>query len=108
MTKILATKRDLQGESTPSKLMKENSKGSVQIEVLRRGIQALTQATNPLGKGVEYLQEDGEGMNKEAGWWRKETERYEGMIGAVKGEDELEKKLAKIESSILDEVLKYY
>ncbi len=40
-------------------------------------VQTLTQNTNPLGKSLEFLQDDIESMNKEMEFWRQEYQKYQ-------------------------------
>jgi TRAF3-interacting protein 1 len=50
---------------------------TVQIELIRQSIQLLCKSTQPLGKMVDYIQEDIDGMSKELLFWRKESFKYE-------------------------------
>lgn len=39
-------------------------------------VQTLTQNTNPLGKSLEFLNDDIESMNKEMEYWRNQYQVY--------------------------------
>lgn len=43
---------------------------------LREEIQKLCQTTNPLGKCIEYIQEDLESMEKEYRMWKADSQTY--------------------------------
>lgn len=50
------------------------------ISKLRENIQKLTQLANPLGKALDYLQEDINSMISEAKHWREEREKNQSSI----------------------------
>jgi TRAF3-interacting protein 1 len=78
--KILQTKRQLEGTTEGTLESKKNSAkgpvGAKEIESLRASIQLLCQSTNPLGKTLDYLQEDADAMNKELELWKRETANF--------------------------------
>lgn len=43
------------------------------IEFLKKAIQVLCQATNPLGKSIDYVADDVDSMSKEFEHWRSEA-----------------------------------
>lgn len=66
----------MQGEQVVDAIAtKEGTKrtGVADIEGLRDAIQALCKSTNPLGKTMDYMQEDVDSMNKELASWKTET-----------------------------------
>ncbi|KAI8915056.1 microtubule-binding protein MIP-T3-domain-containing protein [Entophlyctis helioformis] len=88
--KILQTKKDLEGSAaageegddqkraTTALMPSKESKPAAlkEIEALRESIQMLCQNTNPLGKTMDYMQEDVDSMNKELELWRKECASF--------------------------------
>lgn len=48
-----------------------------EVEKLRGSIQTLTRSANPLGKIMDYLQEDVDSMQKELEMWKKENRDHE-------------------------------
>lgn len=57
--------------AAPVKKASEND-----VVELREQIQTLCQATNPLGKCIEYIQEDMENMEKEYRMWKADSQAY--------------------------------
>ncbi|KAJ3003258.1 TRAF3-interacting protein 1, partial [Thoreauomyces humboldtii] len=53
---------------------------STKIEALREWIQSLTRSTHPLGKTMDYMQEDVDSMNRELEHWRTEHGRYRTVL----------------------------
>lgn len=43
-----------------------------QVEAIKKLIQSLCQSTNPLGKSLEFLNDDIDSMNKESEYWKKQ------------------------------------
>ncbi|KAJ3130469.1 TRAF3-interacting protein 1 [Nowakowskiella sp. JEL0407] len=84
--KILETKKDLEGpksESEDKAETKESNTGKERLPAakkeimsLRDSIQILCRSTNPLGKMIDYMQEDVDSMNKELEMWKKESQKY--------------------------------
>ena len=77
---------------------------------MRESIQLLCKSTLPLGKMVDYIQEDVDSMNKELVNWKKEAIKYEGLLQQESSKTStslspLENQLADIENGILDQVL---
>ncbi len=122
MSKILQTKKELEGEKQIiEKSQKDKTTlpvGIKQINTLRESIQLLCQSTNPLGKTMDYLQEDVDAMNKELAIWKRESDNYANqakeqekyyiyyLICRITKETigPLEEKLATIEKSIQEQV----
>ncbi|KAJ3155390.1 TRAF3-interacting protein 1 [Geranomyces michiganensis] len=82
---ILQTKQELESGKTEdakskAKSGKEALGGKKEIEALREWIQALTRSTNPLGKTMDYMQEDVDSMNRELEMWRVEHQKYKNML----------------------------
>ena len=44
------------------------------------GIQLLCRSTNPLGKMLDYIQEDVDSMNRELESWKLEGEKWKGKM----------------------------
>ncbi|KAJ3329699.1 TRAF3-interacting protein 1 [Kappamyces sp. JEL0680] len=80
VSKMLQTKKELEGGKEPvpagDKEKKTLPVGAKQINALRESIQQLCQSTNPLGKTMDYLQEDVDAMNKELAMWKRESESF--------------------------------
>jgi len=80
--KILETKKELQGNSITTSNEKSavsalpKDKQAAEIEALRDSIQQLCRSTNPLGKTLDYIQEDVDGMNKELDYWKLEGGKW--------------------------------
>ncbi len=124
VNKILQTKRDLEGKDAVEKNGKpisSTSVGAKDIMALRESIQILCQSTNPLGKTMDYLQEDADAMNTELAQWKKENMKYEQQAQEQEKYDyfistnlnirltreavkPLEDRLASIEKSIQEQV----
>eukprot|EP00357_Protocruzia_adherens_P006492 CAMPEP_0114993628 /NCGR_PEP_ID=MMETSP0216-20121206/12645_1 /TAXON_ID=223996 /ORGANISM="Protocruzia adherens, Strain Boccale" /LENGTH=488 /DNA_ID=CAMNT_0002357311 /DNA_START=43 /DNA_END=1509 /DNA_ORIENTATION=+ len=81
------------------------------LEYMRKAIQALCQATNPLGKSMEFVQDDIESMTKENEYWRKEYGRSQARLDEEMRvtEESLQPmydKLAEVEERIREQVSK--
>eukprot|EP01135_Chromosphaera_perkinsii_P004074 Nk52_evm5s268 gene=Nk52_evmTU5s268 len=77
---ILETKKELSGapEDSSSPVLDKNALKAKQIaeketEKLRSSIQALCRSANPLGKILDYIQEDMDSMHKELELWTEEN-----------------------------------
>ena len=46
------------------------------LEALQQGVEALVKAAQPLGRAMDYLQEDVDGMTKEASFWSEEARKH--------------------------------
>jgi len=55
---------------------KEKELAQKEIEKLRNSIQTLCRSAHPLGKIMDYLQEDIDSMQKELEVWRKDNKKY--------------------------------
>lgn len=63
--------------------------GPLELEALRDAIQRVCQATNPLGKSMEYVREDMDDMRLELAQWREEhRRRAEAMVSALRETEE--------------------
>lgn len=54
---------------------KSGASSTAEMNELRSNIQKICQATNPVGKGVEFVHEDLDAMSKELEQWKKEYEK---------------------------------
>ena len=72
---IIIRKKSLTGQAGGGKLP---SKG--EVSALRNSIQTLCQSSNPLGRCLEYVQEDLEAMGKELESWRAQRQRRAGEL----------------------------
>ena len=70
--KILDTKKELEGPKAQVKTEKTNAFSS--IDELKELIQSLCKSTHPIGKALDYLQEDVSSMNKELELWSKQVQ----------------------------------
>merc|ERR1712146_315678 len=55
-------------------------KSKTEMVVLRNTIQALCQSSNPLGKCLEFVQEDMESMTKELEGWKATRRRHSSQL----------------------------
>ena len=46
------------------------------LEALQVAVEKLVKVSQPLGRAMDYLQEDVDGMAKEASYWSEESRRY--------------------------------
>ncbi|XP_064643650.1 TRAF3-interacting protein 1-like isoform X5 [Lineus longissimus] len=88
--KMLETKKELEGGSQKAGARREVEKPMVsdaarrkeremvqkEIDKLRGSIQTLTRSANPLGKIMDYVQEDLDSMQKENEKWKKENKEH--------------------------------
>ncbi|KAK6098117.1 hypothetical protein MT418_002175 [Batrachochytrium dendrobatidis] len=82
--RILQTKKNLEGELEDTTIKRDTaatpkdpkSKAIKDIGQLRESIQLLCQSTNPLGKTMDYMQEDVDSMNKEFDEWRLQSQSF--------------------------------
>ncbi|XP_071482744.1 TRAF3-interacting protein 1-like [Diadema antillarum] len=116
--KILETKKELEGSQTKQdeKLVvldparrKERELVQREVERLRGAIQTLTRSANPLGKIMDYLQEDVDSMQKELELWQRENKEHGLAIKREQGitDSELEPlqaQLAELDQAIADQV----
>ncbi|ORX47862.1 hypothetical protein BCR36DRAFT_584568 [Piromyces finnis] len=115
---ILDTKKDLEGESNEnvSSTLNKNENESKDmihakkdINSLRESIQFLCRNTNPLGKTMDYIQEDFDSMTKELEGWRSESIKYSNMLKTeVEITEEtlkpLQEQLKEVEQNIAEEL----
>ncbi|XP_030856357.1 TRAF3-interacting protein 1-like isoform X3 [Strongylocentrotus purpuratus] len=116
--KILETKKELEGSQNkeddkpvvldPAR-RKERELVQREVEKLRSAIQTLTRSANPLGKIMDYLQEDVDSMQKELEMWQRENKEHGLAIKREQGitDSELEPlqaQLAQLDQSIEDQV----
>lgn len=80
-----------------------HNKAVKEIESLREALQSTCQSTNPLGKTMDYIQEDVDSMNKELEMWKRESLNYAKQ--EQQQQEETEKSLAplKIQLKEIDE-----
>jgi len=84
---IVIKKRRSSVESTAKKNgvaapQKKQQNGENTVQSLREEIQKLVKATNPLGKCIEYIQEDLENMEKEYRMWKTDASSYGNKLDA--------------------------
>ncbi|XP_054751126.1 TRAF3-interacting protein 1-like isoform X3 [Lytechinus pictus] len=116
--KILETKKELEGSQNkeddkpvvldPAR-RKERELVQREVEKLRSAIQTLTRSANPLGKIMDYLQEDVDSMQKELEMWQRENKEHGLAIKREQGitDNELEPlqaQLAQLDQAIDDQV----
>ncbi|KAI9100499.1 microtubule-binding protein MIP-T3-domain-containing protein [Phlyctochytrium arcticum] len=111
---ILQSKQEMENDKDGGKNRPKTSKerltgGKKEIEMLREWIQALTRSTNPLGKALDYMQEDVDSMNRELDTWRAEHKKYQGLLDleAVTTKEliaPLEAQLSTIEGFIAEQI----
>jgi TRAF3-interacting protein 1 len=111
VSKILSTKRQMEGTELIGDNKPIEKVHSIQdIPSLRDSIQILCQSTNPLGKSLDYIQEDVDAMNKELKLWQRESKNYE-MQALEQGQVTagtivpMQEKLLTIEKSIQEQVI---
>lgn len=56
--------------------MKQRQQVQKEIDKLRVSIQTLTRSANPLGKVMDYVQEDLDSMQKELQRWKQENKEH--------------------------------
>jgi len=115
---ILDTKKDLEGETNEkdSLLLTKNENESKDmihakkdINSLRESIQFLCRNTNPLGKTMDYIQEDFDSMTKELEGWKSESVKYSDMLKTELEITEetlkpLQEQLREVEQNIAEEL----
>lgn len=86
--KMLETKKELESGSqvkkteierpkiTDAQRMKQRQQVQKEIDKLRVSIQTLTRSANPLGKVMDYVQEDLDSMQKELQRWKSENKEH--------------------------------
>ena len=82
-----------------------------EINELRASIQKICQATNPVGKCVEYVYEDMEAMSRELEVWKKEYEKKCEILEEEKKKTEealqpLQVQLVEVDEQIKEQVHK--
>ncbi|PIK46318.1 putative TRAF3-interacting protein 1-like [Apostichopus japonicus] len=117
--KILETKKELEGTKNEQKeekpvIMdaahrKQRELVQREVEKLRGSIQTLTRSANPLGKIMDYLQEDVDSMQKELEMWKKENRDHELAIKREQSitDSELEPlraQLSELDQSVVDQL----
>lgn len=83
---------------------------NVDLEAIKEYVQTITKSCNPIGKIIEFLGEDIDGMNKELQSWINENKSYkERYDEEIKKTDEtllpLQNELLELEDSIRDELM---
>lgn len=94
--------------SDPGK-RKERETSGKELEQLRQFIQTVSRSANPLGKMLDYLQEDIDAMNQELKTWHEEHQqnlvalkREEAVTESVL--DPLGRQLEELEQSVADQL----
>eukprot|EP00657_Telonema_sp_P-1_P002294 TRINITY_DN15387_c0_g1_i1.p1 TRINITY_DN15387_c0_g1~~TRINITY_DN15387_c0_g1_i1.p1 ORF type:complete len:118 (+),score=55.08 TRINITY_DN15387_c0_g1_i1:63-416(+) len=72
------------------------------VAQLRKEIQGLCQATNPMGKCIEYIQEDLENMEKEYRMWKSDSQAYSFKLDAQS--NNTESSLVPLQQELADEI----
>jgi TRAF3-interacting protein 1 len=112
---ILETKRDFKNmkntEPTKTAGLKDKSHAAKEIEQVRTLIQSLCKSVMPLGRSLDYIQEDLDAMNREFGSWRSEANRYKQWLNEETRQTQeilqpLEAQLKLVESSIEEQLNK--
>ncbi|KAI8521314.1 PREDICTED: TRAF3-interacting protein 1-like isoform X2 [Branchiostoma belcheri] len=116
--KILETKKELEGQpksshkKEPEKPLvsdaawrKEREMVSKEVEKLRAAIQVLCRSANPLGKVMDYVQEDMDAMQKELEVWRKENKELDMAIKREQSITNSEVEPLKAQLSELDQAM---
>ncbi|KAF1328674.1 Traf3-interacting protein, partial [Globisporangium splendens] len=90
---------------------KSGASNVTEMNELRSNIQKICQATNPVGKGVEYVHEDLDAMSKELGYWKKEYEKKRDLYEEEKKKTEealqpLQMQLLEVDELIKEQVHK--
>ena len=120
MRKIQAKKAALAGgegpdaaatrDAAPDALStRDREQTAKEVEGLREAIQALCRSTNPLGKIVDYIQEDVDSMRKEMQQWRAEHEEQSSALEEEAAATDaalrpMHAKLADVEQQIADQL----
>ncbi|XP_076091100.1 TRAF3-interacting protein 1-like isoform X1 [Mytilus galloprovincialis] len=116
--KILETKKELEGPQQTKKTEIERSgmsdaqrrkqREQVQKEVdkLRGSIQTLTRSANPLGKIMDYVQEDLDSMQKELQRWKTENKEHQVELKREKGVTDKAVEPLKAQLSEVDQAIK--
>ncbi|CAH1774193.1 unnamed protein product [Owenia fusiformis] len=123
--KILETKKELEGGSQKAQAKKtdriekpivsdaarrkEREMVQREIDKLRTSIQTLTRSANPLGKIMDYVQEDLDSMQKELEVWKKENKDNTRSLQQEQSITEssvepLKAQLAEIDQAIVDQL----
>ncbi|XP_033728163.1 TRAF3-interacting protein 1-like isoform X2 [Pecten maximus] len=123
--KILETKKELEGGSqqqqqirkteverpTMSDAQRRKQREMVQKEIdkLRGSIQTLTRSANPLGKIMDYVQEDLDSMQKELERWKAENKEHVLALKREKGITDkaiepMKAQLGEVDQAIADQV----
>lgn len=118
---ILESKKEIEGPQQTKKTEIERSgmtdaqrrkqREHVQKEVdkLRSSIQTLTRSANPLGKIMDYVQEDLDSMQKELERWKKENQQHQMDLKRERGVTDkavepLKAQLAEVDQAIKDQL----
>lgn len=85
---------------------RDRDAASKEIERLREDIQSLCRSANPLGKIVDYIQEDVDAMQKEMGVWKKEHAEHSNSLSEEALITENEVQPIKVRLGDLDQQIK--
>ncbi|XP_057708936.1 TRAF3-interacting protein 1-like isoform X2 [Corythoichthys intestinalis] len=114
--KILETKKDYEGSPSSSKSKEKSEESRKQdqdlvtreIERLRASIQSVCQSALPLGKIMDYVQEDIDAMQAELQSWRKENKEHAQALMQEQKATDLAVEPLKAELGELDQQMKDY
>ncbi|XP_077301070.1 intraflagellar transport 54 [Arctopsyche grandis] len=112
---ILETKKELDGDTSKVEIewewgaRREREASFKEVESLRNGLQSLSRAANPLGKLMDYVQEDVEIMRQELLHWREARHNAANTLNhqenlTEKSIQPLEAKLKQLDESIADQM----
>ena len=119
--KILETKKELEGPQqtkkteierggmTDAQRRKQREQVQKEVDKLRGSIQTLTRSANPLGKIMDYVQEDLDSMQKELERWKVENKQHQMDLKREKGVTDkavepLKAQLAEVDQAIKDQL----
>ncbi|XP_078332684.1 TRAF3-interacting protein 1-like isoform X4 [Crassostrea virginica] len=120
--KMLETKKELESSSqvkktteierpkiTDAQRMKQRQQVQKEIDKLRVSIQTLTRSANPLGKVMDYVQEDLDSMQKELQRWKQENKEHALELKRERGITDkaiepLRAQLTEVDQAIKDQV----
>ncbi|XP_050407050.2 TRAF3-interacting protein 1 isoform X2 [Patella vulgata] len=117
--KMLETKKELEQPNQPLKKVdiersamsdaarrKQREHVQKEIDKLRSSIQSLTRSANPLGKIMDYVQEDLDSMQKELEKWKSENKEHALALKREKGVTDRAIEPLKAQLSDIDQAIK--
>jgi len=93
-------------QASEAQRVREREAASKEIERLREDIQNLCRSANPLGKIVDYIQEDVDAMQKEMTMWKKEHAEHSNSLSEEALITENEVQPIKVRLGDLDQQIK--